>query len=297
MPPPAPRGRFVGARGAARLKAYKYSVVDRSLIAPYLQPFWNATVSLFPPWVAPNVITVSGARAWRSICSRAGRKLCPHRRRHPPPPRRRTAPPLESRLGFGGRGRGAGLALLAAPGRAAAGGGDGAAGPAAVPVPDARRDRREAGARAGRPGVPPGGWCANACGRAAPARPQPTPAADSCSCQPPACVRARLAPARSPGAQARRTNSSSPRGAPPAPPPTPPTPEHSPPAASAAGKNTAAPPRSAGELCDHTCDALVVTLAVLSVCSVNRASVRPRRRRTHTLSCPQRRPRGALPAG
>jgi len=52
--------RFIGARGAAALRRYKYSAVDRSIIAPYLQPFWTRFVTFVPLWVAPNCITVGG---------------------------------------------------------------------------------------------------------------------------------------------------------------------------------------------------------------------------------------------
>jgi len=66
--------RFIGVRGAAALRRYKYSAVDRSIIAPYFQPFWTRTVELIPLWVAPNCVTVSGlvlvvasfALAWRT---------------------------------------------------------------------------------------------------------------------------------------------------------------------------------------------------------------------------------------
>ena len=66
--------RFIGTRGAAALRRYKYSAVDRSIIAPYLQPFWTRVVELIPLWVAPNCVTVSGlvlvvasfALAWRT---------------------------------------------------------------------------------------------------------------------------------------------------------------------------------------------------------------------------------------
>ena len=66
--------RFIGVRGAAALRRYKYSAVDRSIIAPYFQPFWTRLVELIPLWVAPNCVTVSGlvlvvasfALAWRT---------------------------------------------------------------------------------------------------------------------------------------------------------------------------------------------------------------------------------------
>lgn len=67
-------GRYIGLRGAAALRRYKYSAVDRSIIAPYLQPYWTRVVTYFPLWVAPNCITAGGlalvvasfALAWRT---------------------------------------------------------------------------------------------------------------------------------------------------------------------------------------------------------------------------------------
>ncbi len=52
--------KYVGQRGRAALLRYNYSCVDRSIIAPYLQPFWTRLVSFVPLWVAPNCITVAG---------------------------------------------------------------------------------------------------------------------------------------------------------------------------------------------------------------------------------------------
>ena len=67
-------GRYIGTRGAAALRRYKYSAVDRSIIAPYLQPYWTRVVTFIPLWVAPNCITAGGlalvvlscALAWRA---------------------------------------------------------------------------------------------------------------------------------------------------------------------------------------------------------------------------------------
>lgn len=43
------------------LRLYKYSGADHSLISKYLlTPYWNWLVSLFPNYVAPNTITISG---------------------------------------------------------------------------------------------------------------------------------------------------------------------------------------------------------------------------------------------
>jgi hypothetical protein len=55
-----PRRRFIGPRGEDSLRRYKYTAVDRSIIAPWLQPFWTRFVQLVPLWVAPNCITVGG---------------------------------------------------------------------------------------------------------------------------------------------------------------------------------------------------------------------------------------------
>jgi len=54
------RYRTIGHRGRAALLRYKYSAVDRSIIAPYLQPLWTRVVDLIPAWVAPNCVTTSG---------------------------------------------------------------------------------------------------------------------------------------------------------------------------------------------------------------------------------------------
>ncbi|KAL4236890.1 Phosphotransferase [Mactra antiquata] len=41
---------------------YKYSAVDTSPLSNYvMHPFWNNVVKLFPRWVAPNVLTLSGS--------------------------------------------------------------------------------------------------------------------------------------------------------------------------------------------------------------------------------------------
>jgi len=58
--PPARRLRFIGPGGSAALLAYRYTAVDRSLLAPYLQPYWTAVVRRMPLWVAPNCITAAG---------------------------------------------------------------------------------------------------------------------------------------------------------------------------------------------------------------------------------------------
>ena len=43
------------------LEKYKYSCIDKSLLSIYvLQPYWNWAVTLFPLWMAPNLITMIG---------------------------------------------------------------------------------------------------------------------------------------------------------------------------------------------------------------------------------------------
>ncbi|TFK56424.1 Choline/ethanolaminephosphotransferase [Heliocybe sulcata] len=43
------------------LKKYSYKGVDHSIVSRYiLNPFWNWFVTLWPLWIAPNVITLSG---------------------------------------------------------------------------------------------------------------------------------------------------------------------------------------------------------------------------------------------
>lgn len=59
-PPGATPGNFIGTKGQERLRKYKYNVIDRSIIAPYLQPFWTRFVTYLPLWIAPNAVTVSG---------------------------------------------------------------------------------------------------------------------------------------------------------------------------------------------------------------------------------------------
>merc|ERR1711868_98884 len=41
--------------------SYKYSCKDTSPLSNWvMHPFWNATVKLFPRWVAPNLLTLLG---------------------------------------------------------------------------------------------------------------------------------------------------------------------------------------------------------------------------------------------
>lgn len=52
---------YIGHHGIASLHKYKYSGVDNSVVAKYiLQPFWSRFVNLFPLWVPPNMITLTG---------------------------------------------------------------------------------------------------------------------------------------------------------------------------------------------------------------------------------------------
>lgn len=54
-------GGYIGQHGIAALHKYKYSGVDNSLVAKYmLQPFWSRCVNLFPLWMPPNMITLTG---------------------------------------------------------------------------------------------------------------------------------------------------------------------------------------------------------------------------------------------
>ncbi|XP_034223687.1 choline/ethanolaminephosphotransferase 1 isoform X2 [Prunus dulcis] len=52
---------YIGAHGVAALHKYKYSGVDHSYTAKYvLQPFWSRFVKIFPLWMPPNMITLTG---------------------------------------------------------------------------------------------------------------------------------------------------------------------------------------------------------------------------------------------
>ncbi|XP_021772533.1 choline/ethanolaminephosphotransferase 1-like [Chenopodium quinoa] len=52
---------YIGNHGIAALHKHKYSGEDHSYVAKYiLQPFWTRFVLLFPLWVPPNVITLTG---------------------------------------------------------------------------------------------------------------------------------------------------------------------------------------------------------------------------------------------
>jgi ethanolaminephosphotransferase len=52
---------YIGPHGVAALHRHKYSGVDHSYVAKYvLQPFWSWFVTLFPLWMPPNLITLTG---------------------------------------------------------------------------------------------------------------------------------------------------------------------------------------------------------------------------------------------
>ncbi|XP_044489780.1 choline/ethanolaminephosphotransferase 1 [Mangifera indica] len=52
---------YIGAHGIAALHRYKYSGIDNSYLAKYvLQPFWSRFVKIFPLWMPPNMITLTG---------------------------------------------------------------------------------------------------------------------------------------------------------------------------------------------------------------------------------------------
>ncbi|XP_077213014.1 choline/ethanolaminephosphotransferase 1-like [Tasmannia lanceolata] len=54
-------GGYIGHHGISALHKYKYSGVDRSYLAKYvLQPYWRHCVTLFPLWMPPNMITLTG---------------------------------------------------------------------------------------------------------------------------------------------------------------------------------------------------------------------------------------------
>eukprot|EP00899_Mesostigma_viride_P000848 jgi/Mesvir1/10764/Mv13830-RA.1 len=54
-------GVFIGKHGMDCLRRYKYSGVDKSLMAKYIfQPYWTYIVRFFPMWLAPNLITLIG---------------------------------------------------------------------------------------------------------------------------------------------------------------------------------------------------------------------------------------------
>ncbi|KAJ3372191.1 hypothetical protein HDU91_004126 [Kappamyces sp. JEL0680] len=51
----------VDQKGLQGLAKYKYSAVDKSPISKYiLQPYWSWAATLFPIWMAPNLITLLG---------------------------------------------------------------------------------------------------------------------------------------------------------------------------------------------------------------------------------------------
>lgn len=54
-------GFYVPANKVSNLSKYKYQSEDKSIISQkILKPFWNKFVNVYPTWLAPNVITLSG---------------------------------------------------------------------------------------------------------------------------------------------------------------------------------------------------------------------------------------------
>lgn len=52
---------YIGKHGVEALQRYKYSGMDRSILAKYVfQPFWSRFVLAFPLWMPPNMITLVG---------------------------------------------------------------------------------------------------------------------------------------------------------------------------------------------------------------------------------------------
>lgn len=53
-------GQFISEEGIVQLKNYKYRAGAYTYFDNAMQPFWNWFVTLFPLWVAPNLITLFG---------------------------------------------------------------------------------------------------------------------------------------------------------------------------------------------------------------------------------------------
>ncbi|KAJ3372965.1 hypothetical protein GGF31_001502 [Allomyces arbusculus] len=52
---------YLSEQALQNLRLYRYSAVDKSPVSKYiLQPYWNWAVTLFPMWMAPNLITLVG---------------------------------------------------------------------------------------------------------------------------------------------------------------------------------------------------------------------------------------------
>ncbi|CAO3597239.1 unnamed protein product [Absidia cylindrospora] len=52
---------FLTQEQLENLKYYKYAAVDKSFTTKYiLRHYWNAAIELFPMWIAPNLITLTG---------------------------------------------------------------------------------------------------------------------------------------------------------------------------------------------------------------------------------------------
>ncbi|RKP12839.1 CDP-alcohol phosphatidyltransferase-domain-containing protein, partial [Piptocephalis cylindrospora] len=56
-----PSSDYVTDEALENLKYYKYAAVDKSYLTHYvLRHYWNWAVNLFPRWMAPNLITLTG---------------------------------------------------------------------------------------------------------------------------------------------------------------------------------------------------------------------------------------------
>lgn len=52
---------YLSKEALSNLKHYKYGAIDKSLITKYImKPYWDFAVTLFPLWIAPNLITLMG---------------------------------------------------------------------------------------------------------------------------------------------------------------------------------------------------------------------------------------------
>ncbi|KAI8369737.1 hypothetical protein BD560DRAFT_397675 [Blakeslea trispora] len=52
---------YLKERQIENLRLYKYAAVDKSPVSKYiLKPYWDFAITLFPEWIAPNLITLIG---------------------------------------------------------------------------------------------------------------------------------------------------------------------------------------------------------------------------------------------
>ncbi|KAI9010344.1 CDP-alcohol phosphatidyltransferase-domain-containing protein [Phycomyces nitens] len=55
------KSEFLDEKQLANLRLYKYAAVDRSFATKYvLRHYWDVAIRLFPMWMAPNLITLTG---------------------------------------------------------------------------------------------------------------------------------------------------------------------------------------------------------------------------------------------